>query len=216
MPIVFIVSFEPVGAGLAASLAHPGGNATGMTGAGPETSAKRLQMLRELAPAARRVGVIWNAAFPGLRGVRKAVSDAAPGLRMTIVDGGVQDPDGFPRVFETMARERIDALIVLGDNLTYLHRGKIVEAAARKRWPTIYTTREFCDDSGLACYGVNLLAHYKRSAVFIDKILRGASPAAIPIEQPTTYKLVINLRTANALGVTIPQSMRLLADQLIE
>lgn len=216
IPIVFIVSFDPVAAGLAASLAHPGGNATGMTGAGPEISAKRLQMLRELAPATRRVGVIWNAAFPGLQDVRKAVDDAALGLGMTIVEGGVRDPDGFPRAFETLTRERVDALIVFGDNLTYLRRREIIEVAARNRWPAIYTTREFCDDRGFVCYGMNLRAQYKRGAVFIDKILRGASPAAIPIEQPTIYNLVINLRTAKALGVTIPPSLLQRADQLID
>lgn len=216
MPIVFIVSFDPVAVGLAASLARPGGNATGMTGAGPETSAKRLQMLRELAPTAQRVGVVWNAAFPGLRDVRKALDDAAPGFGITILEGGVRDPEGFPRAFERLTRERVDALIVLGDNLTYLRRRDIIEVAARNGWPAIYTTREFCDDSGLVCYGVNLRAQYKRGAVFIDKILRGASPAAIPIEQPTIYNLVINLRTAKALGLTIPQSLALRADQLIE
>ncbi len=131
MPIVFVVSFDPVAAGLAASLARPGGNATGMTGAGPETSAKRLQMLRELAPTIRRVGVIWNAAFPGLRDVRKAVDEAAPGLGMTIVDGGVRDPEGFPRAFEALTRERVDALIVVGDNLTYLRRREIIEGSRR-------------------------------------------------------------------------------------
>ena len=151
MPIVVIVSFDPVGIGLAASLARPGGNVTGMTGAGPETSAKRLQMLRELAPTIRRVGVVWNAAFPGLRDVRAALDDAAPGLGLTIVEGGVRDPEGFPRAFETLARERVDALVVLGDNLTYLRRREILEAAARHRWPTIHTTREFCDAGGLVC-----------------------------------------------------------------
>jgi len=216
IPIVVVVSFDPVGAGLAASLARPGGNVTGMTGAGPETSAKRLQMLRELAPVARRVGVVWNAAFPGLRDVRQAVDEAAPGLSLTIVEGGVRDPEGFPRAFETLTRERVDALVVLGDNLTYLRRREIIEVAARNRWPAIYTTREFCDDGGLVCYGVNLRAQYKRAAVFIDKILRGANPAALPIEQPTIYNLVINLKTAKALGVTIPQSLVLRADQLIE
>ena len=130
MPIVVIVSFDPVGVGLAASLARPGGNATRMNGAGPETSAKRLQMLRELAPAIRRVGVVWNAAFPGLRDMRTALDDAGPGFGLAIVEGGVRDPEGFPRAFETLARERVDALIVLGDNLTYLRQREIIEVAA--------------------------------------------------------------------------------------
>jgi putative ABC transport system substrate-binding protein len=213
---VFIVSFDPVANGLAASLARPGGNATGMTGAGPETSAKRLQVLRELAPTTRRVGVIWNAAFPGLQDMRRAIDDAAPGFGLTILEGGVRDPEGFPRAFELLTRERVDALIVLGDNLTYLRRRDIIEAAARNGWPAIYTTREFCDDSGLVCYGVNLRAQYKRGAVFIDKILRGAGPAGIPVEQPQQYDLVINLKTAKMIGLTIPQSILLRAHELIE
>ena len=216
MPIVFVVSFDPVGVGLAASLARPGGNVTGMTGAGPETSAKRLQMLRELAPAARRIGVVWNAAFPGLRDVRTAVDDAAPGLGLTIVEGGVREPSGFPRAFETLARARVEALIVFGDNLTYLHAREIIDVAAGNRWPAVYTTREFCDSGGLVCYGLNLRAQYKRGAVFVDKILRGVSPAAIPIEQPTIYSLAINLKTARALGLTVPQSLLLRADRLVE
>lgn len=216
IPIVFIVAFAPVETGLAASLAHPGSNATGMTVAGPETAAKRLQMLRELAPDARRVGVIGNAAFPGHREVRKALDDAALGLGFTIVDGGIHNPDGFPRMLETMAREQIHALLVLGDNLTHLHLREIVAAAAYNRWPSIYSQREFCDSGGLVCFGVSLRANYKRSAVFIDKILRGASPATIPIEAPTTYSLVLNLGTAKLLGISVPQSLRLRADQLIE
>ena len=216
MPIVVLFAVDPVGVGLAASLARPGGNVTGMTGAGAETSAKRLQMLRELAPAARRVGIVWNAAFPGLRDQRKAVDDAAPEFGMAIVDGGVRDPEGFLRAFETLTKERIDALIVLGDNLTFLRRREIAEAAARNRWPAIYTNREYCDAGGLACYGVNLRAQFKRGALFVDKILRGAKPATIPIEQPTFYNLVINLRTAQALGVTIPQSLRARIDHVIE
>ena len=213
LPIVVVTSNDPVGVGLAASLGRPGRNVTGMTSAGPETSAKRLQMLRELAPAAQRVGVIWNAAFPGLHDAREAVDDAAHLFGMTIVDGSVRGPEDFTRVFGTMISQRVDALVVLGDNLTYLHRRGIAEAAARNRWPAIYTVREYCDDDGLACYGVNLRVHYKRSATFIDKILRGASPGTIPIEQPTSYNLVVNHKTAKALGITIPQSLQLQADQ---
>lgn len=213
VPIVIVVSSDPAGVGLATSLGRPGRNVTGMTAAGAETNAKRLQMLRELAPAARRVGVIWNAAYPGLQEARNAVDDAAHGFGMTIIDGGVRTPEDFRNVFGTMARQRVDALIVFGDNLTFLHRREIVEAAARNRWPAIYTAREFCDDGGLACYGVNLRAHFKRSATFVDKILRGASPATIPIEQPITYNLVINHRTAAALGVAIPPPLRLQAEQ---
>lgn len=216
MPIVFAVAFDPVGTGLAASLSRPGGNVTGLTVAGPETAAKRLQMLRELAPGARRVGVVGNSAFPGYRDVRNAIDGAAPGLGITIIDGGVSDSSGFGRVFAKLAGERVDALLVLGDNLTHLHLQEIIATAERNRWPAVYSQREFCRAGGLACYGADLRANYRRSAAIVDKILRGTSPAAIPIEAPTTFSLEINLRTAKALGTSVPQSLRLQADKLIE
>jgi len=216
MPIVFVVAFDPVGTGLAASLSRPGGNATGLTVAGPETAAKRLQMLRELAPGARRVGVVGNSAFPGHQDVRNAIDGAASGLGFAIVDGGVSDSSGFTRVLATLATKRVDALIVLGDNLTHLHLREIVATAERNRWPAIYSQREFCDAGGLACYGADLHANYRRSGVIIDKILRGMNPAAIAIEAPTTYRLVINLWAAKAIGSSVPQSLRLRAEKLIE
>ena len=215
-PIVFVVSFDPVGSGLASSLGRPGGNATGMTGISPDITAKRLQLLREVAPGVRRVGVIWNSSFPGLRPFRKSVDDAAGKLGLTIVEGGVQDPAGFPRVFERLTRERVDALYVIGDNLTFLRRRDIADAAMRHRWPSAFAAPESCDEGGLLCYGVNQRAQFKRSALFIDKILRGARPATIPIEQPNTYALIVNLRTAKALDLSVPRSMLLRADAVIE
>ena len=215
-PIVFVVSFDPVGSGLASSLGRPGGNATGMTGISPDITAKRLQLLREVAPGVRRVGVIWNAAFPGLRPFRKSVDDAGRKLGITTVEGGFTDPDSFPRVLEQLAAERVDSLYVIGDNLTFVRRREIADVAIRHRWPTAFSGRESCDEGGLLCYGVNQRAQFKRSALFVDKILRGAKPATIPIEQPNTYSLVLNLRTAKAIDVRIPRSMLLRADGVIE
>jgi putative ABC transport system substrate-binding protein len=215
-PIVFVVSFDPVGSGLASSLGRPGGNATGMMGISPDITAKRLQLLREAAPTVRRVGVIWNATFPGLRPFRNSVDDAGRKLGITVVDAGLKEPDDLPRVFEQLARERVDGLYVIGDNMTFLRRREIAEAALRRRWPSAFAARESCDEGGLICYGVNQRAQFKRSALFLDKILRGTSPAAIPIEQPNTYTLVLNLRTAKALDIAIPRSMLLRADGIIE
>lgn len=216
LPIVFIVAFDPIGTGLAATLARPGSNATGTTVAGPETAAKRLQLLRELAPNARRVGIVGNAAFPGHAEVRNAVETGAREVGFSMVDGTVRDVQQFPSALEALALKRVDALLVFGDNLTHLHLREIVEAAARNGWPAVYSQREFCDGGGLACYGADLRANYRQSAVYIDKILRGASPAAIPIEVPRTYSFVINLRTAKALAIGVPQSLRVRADHLIE
>jgi putative ABC transport system substrate-binding protein len=216
MPIIFVVAIDPVGTGLAASLGHPGGNATGTTVAGPETAAKRLQMLRELAPTARRVGIVGNAAFPGFDEVRSALDNAASGLGFVIVNGTASDAGGFVRALESMSAQRVDALLVLGDNLTHLHLREIVSLATRTRIPSVYSQQEFCDGGGLACYGVDLQANYRRSAVYIDKVLRGVPPAAIPIETPRAYNFVINLRTARALGIEVLPTLKVRADRLIE
>ena len=215
-PIVFVVSFDPVGSGLASSLGRPGGNATGMTGISPDITAKRLQLLREVAPGVRRVGVVWNAGFPGLRPFRKSVDDAGRKLGITTVEGGFTHPDRFARVLEQLAAERVDSLYVIGDNLTFLRRREIADVAIRHRWPTAFSARESCDDGGLLCYGVNQQAQFKRSALFVDKILRGAKPATIPIEQPNAYALIVNLRTAKALDLSVPRSMLLRAEAVIE
>jgi putative ABC transport system substrate-binding protein len=135
---------------------------------------------------------------------------------MRILEGGGRDPDGFPRVFDALGRERAEALVILGDHLTFLHRGEIAEAAARNRWPTMFTSSEYCSAGGLACYSFDLRAHFKRSALFVDRILRGASPATLPIEEPATWRLVINLRTARSLGLPIPPALRIRADEVIE
>jgi putative ABC transport system substrate-binding protein len=215
-PIVFVVSFDPVGAGLASSLGRPGANATGMTGISPDITAKRLQLLREAAPAVRRVGVVWNATFPGLHPFRRSVDDAGKKIGITIVDAGLKDAEGLSKLFEQLARERVDGLYVIGDGVTFVRRREIADAALRHRWPSAFAARESCDEGGLICYGVNQRAQFKRAAFFIDKILRGTSPAVIPIEPPNAYTLVLNLRTAKALDLSIPRSMLLRADGVIE
>lgn len=216
LPIVLCLATDPIGEGLAASLARPGGNVTGMTGSSHALIAKRLQMLRELAPALRRVGVVWNTNFPGNRGMRMTLGQAASELDIALVDGGAQDAAGIVTNLESLEQGRIDSLYVLLDNLTFLRRGEIIREAARRRWAAIYGTHEYCDDGGLICYGVNMPAQFRRSAAFVDKILRGADPASIPFEQPTNFALVINLKTARALGITVPQSLLLLANRVIE
>ncbi len=216
LPIVAAIALDPVGNGLAISLARPGGNVTGMVGMGDLIISKNLQLLHELVPQARRIGMLWNTEFPGNRATRNAAEKAAPGLGITLIDGGVRTAEDFAGVFERLARARIDALYVIQDNLTFLRRREIIEAAARHRWPAMYGFRENCDEGGLICHSPNLSARFRRSAVFVDRILRGTAPAVIPFEQPTTFDLVINLRTARALGIAVPQSLLLMATRVIE
>lgn len=216
LPIALCLATDPIGDGLAASLARPGGNVTGMTGSSRALIAKRLQMLRELAPGLRRAGVVWNTNFPGNRGMRMELGKAASELDIALVDGGAQDAAGIVTALELIEQNRVDSLYVLLDNLTFLRRGEIIREAARRRWAAIYGTHEYCDDGGLICYGINMPAQFRRCAVFVDRILRGADPAFIPFEQPTTFDLVINLKTARALGIAVPQSLLMMATRVIE
>jgi putative ABC transport system substrate-binding protein len=216
VPIVVGISEDPVDLGFAESLARPGGNVTGSAGMSHVLVSKNLQFLRELLPRARQIGIVWNTEFPGKRMTRDAAEQAAAGLGFTIIEGGVKAAGDFAGALGSLARARIDALYVIQDNLTFLHRREIVEAAARHRWPAMFGFGENCDDGGLLCHSVNLSALFRRSAVFIDRILRGTDPAVIPFEQPTRFDLVINLKTARSLGITVPQPLLLRATRVIE
>ncbi|MBE7421743.1 MAG: ABC transporter substrate-binding protein [Zoogloeaceae bacterium] len=215
VPIVVGIAKDPIASGLAESLARPGGNVTGMVGLAPVLVAKHLQLLRELLPRTRRIGVVWNTGFAGNRVQWAAAEKAASDLGLTLVDGGVEDAAGIAKVFERLARARIDALHVWSDNLTWLHRREIIAAAARYSWPAQYGFRQHCEEGGLICYSLNPDAQFRRSALFVDRILRGAAPATMPFEQPTTFDLVINLETARALGIAVPQSLLLSATRVI-
>ena len=216
IPIVQPNSLDPVGAGLVASLARPGGNFTGTTQQAPDTAAKRLQLLVEAIPHVSTVAVVWNAANPGNAGSWREVQNAARVLGVKLQPREVRGPLDFDRIFAGMARERPDALLIIGDRLTLQHGKEIVDFANQKRIPSMLD-RAYAETAGvLMSYGAEEEELWRRAAVIADKIFKGAKPADLPMEQPTKFKFVINLKTAKALGLTIPPSLLLLADEVIE
>jgi len=216
IPIVMPVSSDPVGDGIVASLAHPGGNITGLSLMAPELGAKRLQLLKEVLKKSQNVVVMWNPAYTGMRARFKDTEKAAPTMGMTIRSLEVSDPRQMEAAFDAVERNRPDGLVLLADPLTHSMRVRIVEFARENNLPAIYETREFVEAGGLMSYGANILAVTRRAAYYVDRILKGAKPGDLPIEQPSKIDLVVNLRTAKALGVTIPKSILATADQIIQ
>lgn len=216
IPIVFAISADPVGSGLVASLARPGGNATGLTSLSPELGGKKLELLKEAVPGASRVAVLWNAAYPGKTLEFKDTQVAARALGVTLQSVEVRRPNDLPGAFSAITRGRPDALVTLTEPLTLAHQRQIVDFAASKRLPMISGSGEFVESGGLLSYGASLRDLFRRAAGYVDKILKGAKPGDLPVEQPTKLELFINLRTARALGLTIPPSLLLRADQVIE
>lgn len=215
IPIVFAASSDPVGTGLVASLAHPGGNVTGLSLVTPELSGKRLQLLRETLPQLARVALLWNAGDPGMADRVTETKAAARQLGVTLHVEWVRDLAGLDRAFATLAQARPDAFLTTVEPFTGDHRQRIVAFAAQQRLPAMYEERDFVDAGGLMAYGPNLAANYRRAATYVDKILKGTKPADLPVEQPTRFELVINLKTAQALGLTIPQSVLIRAEEVI-
>jgi putative ABC transport system substrate-binding protein len=216
IPIVMVTTGDPIGGGIVTSLARPGGNLTGVTALGGELSAKRLEALKGAVPSARRVAVLANPIAPytgPFLAEREAVARDL-GLKLRIVEARV--PGELEAAFAEMAREQAEALMVLTDVMFISERRAIVELATRRRLPAVYFDRQFVDAGGLMFYGASLAHLYRRAAVFVDKILKGARPADLPIEQPTTFELVVNLRAARVLGLKIPPAFLLRADQVIE
>jgi ABC-type uncharacterized transport system substrate-binding protein len=216
IPIVFSGVGDPVGSGVVPSLARPGGNATGVSTLATELSAKRLEILRDIVPGMPRLAMLWNDANPSMVLRAREVEAAAAKLGVTIQSLGVHNLTDFDAVFKAIEAQRAPALLTLVDPFTREHRKRIVDFAAHRRLPAIYESREFVDSGGLICYGPNLPALQRRVAAYVDKVLRGTKPADLPIEQPTTFELVINLKTAKALGLTLPAALLLRADQMIE
>ncbi len=216
IPIVQPNSIDPVGAGLAASLARPGGNFTGTTTQAPDLVAKRLQLLVQAIPHVSTVAVVWNSANPANAHSWREVQDAAGMLRIHLQSREVRGPSDFERVFAGMARERPDALLLIGDQLTLQHGEQIVDFATQKRIPSMVDRVYLARSGGLMSYGADDEELWRRAAVLVDKILKGAKPADLPIEQPTKFNFVINLKTAKTLGLTIPRSVLGRADQVIE
>ncbi len=222
IPVVFAVIGDPVREGLVSSLAHPGGNLTGVTAFGAGLGGKRLQVLKELLPRLSRVGVLW--VRPQVAGqpeydaaiTLKETIDAGRALGIEVRSVPVRRPDEIAAALEAAVNERIDGLIVEEGSLTYLEREHIVNFAAARRLPAIYGFRDYVVSGGLISYGALLPVLMRRVLFYIDKILKGAEPRALPVEQPQNFEMVINLRTAKALGLTIPQSVLLRADEVIQ
>jgi ABC-type uncharacterized transport system substrate-binding protein len=212
IPIVFLTPGDPVGGGLVASLARPGGNMTGLGQMLPELSAKQLEILRHAVPSISRVAVLWNAASRIKRLDMEELQHAAPALGVTLQSREVRNLDDFEGVFAATKRERPDALLTLVDPVTFAQRHLIAEFAARERLPAMYAVREFVEAGGLMSYGVDLRDLFRRGASYVDKILKGAKPGDLPVQQPTKF----DLKTAKALGLTIPPSLLARADQVIE
>jgi putative tryptophan/tyrosine transport system substrate-binding protein len=215
IPIVMQVSADPVGSGLVNSLARPGGNITGMSILAPEVSGKRLEILKEAVSHSTRVAVLWNAADPSKAAELRNTQAAAVRLKILVHSVEVRGVSDFPRAFSTITRTRADALLTLAEPLTILNAQEIVRYATAHRLPLVSEVRQFADAGALMTYGANLADLLRRSAGHVDKILRGVNPSDIPIEQPTRFEFVINLKTAKALGLTIPPSLLARADQVI-
>jgi len=216
IPIVMSVVADPVGAGFIASLARPGGNITGLSNVAEGLSAKRLEILKEVDPRISRVAVLRNSGIPTHGVLLKETEAGAQALKLTLVPVDFRGVGDFEEAFKTMARERANALIVFPDPVTAARGTLIVSLAARYGLTAIYPREEFIDAGGLVAYGPNNTDLWRRSAGYVDRILKGAKPANLPIELPTKFELVINMKTAKALGLTIPQSVLVRADRVIE
>ena len=217
IPIVIVVTGDPVGTGLVGSLARPGGNITGGTfDAAPEITAKQLQLLKEIVPRASRVGVLWNPNSAFFASYWEALRVAAPAFAVKLQSLQVREPGELESAFGAMARERANAFMVLSDSFATFHGRRIAELAAKSRLPAMYGHIRYAEAGGLMSYGPEFPHLYRTTAIFVDKILKGAKPADLPLEQPTKFELVINLKTAKAIGITIPQVVLFRADKVIE
>jgi putative ABC transport system substrate-binding protein len=217
IPIVMIAVRDPVGTGLIASLVRPGGNVTGVSGyAGLEIVAKQLGLLKETIPKIRRVAILSNPANAYHQlAIREAnVAARSLGVQLQLLEA--RGPNEFDGAFAAMAKERVGALLVLSDAVLNSHRTRLADLAARSRLPAAYGVRESVEAGGLMSYGPSILDSHRRAATYVDQILKGTKPAELPVEQPTKYELVINLKTAMALGITVPSSLLARADEVIE
>jgi len=217
IPIVMVVSSDPAGAGFVANLARPGGTVTGLSALSPETSGKRLELLREVVPGLSRVALLWNPDSRGNLLDYKETEAAARSLHVELQSVELFRGEDLDRAFSTVTKGRAQALIVpVGNPITVARRDKVANFAQRSRLPSIYGVREYVDAGGLMSNGPSTADLFRRAATYVDKILKGAKPADLPVEQPTKFELVINLKTAKALGLTIPPSLLQRADHVIQ
>jgi putative tryptophan/tyrosine transport system substrate-binding protein len=219
IPIIVMAMGDPVGDGLVASLARPGGNLTGTTFLGPALVAKHLALLKEALPRATRIAILWQPdafADSTMRDMLKETEAAAKTLRVQLRFAEIRRPEDLNSAFSTIARGHPDALLVFPSTMLFNERARIVALAAKHRLPSMFNNRQAVELGGLMSYGTSIPELLRRTGTYIDKILKGARPADLPVEQPTKFELLINLTTAKALGVTVPQSLLLRADQLID
>jgi putative tryptophan/tyrosine transport system substrate-binding protein len=214
LPVVAINAGDPVRTGLVASLARPGGHLTGISDVSADLTPKRLELLKELVPTLRRVAMLWNATDLGMTLRYQASEAGAQALGLTIQPLGVREPDDFEQAFAAMQRERPDAILMVTDTLTLLNRKRVFEFAAAQQLPAIYEFDALVRDGGLMSYGPDQEESFSRVAALVARILTGAKPADLPFEQPTRFRLVLNLKTAQALGLPIPPTILVQADEV--
>jgi putative tryptophan/tyrosine transport system substrate-binding protein len=217
IPIVFVNAGDPVGQGFVKSLAHPGGNITGISfDATPDITTKQVQLLIEVVPKITRLAVFWNPNSPFLRTYLNAAQASASALRVSFQSVEMRDPKDWESAFNTMTEEHADGLIVLSDSFAVFHRAQIAELAAKYRLPAIYGLNQYVEAGGLMSYGPSFSDVFRRAPVYVDKILKGTKTTDLPVQQPTKFDLVINLKTAKALGLTVPTPLIATADKVIE
>jgi putative ABC transport system substrate-binding protein len=216
IPLVMIAVGDPVGTGLINSLAHPGGNITGLTSIASDLEGKRLELLREVTPKVSHVAVLWNPASPFQVVSEKELQVAAQGLRIKVLSLGVQALEQFDDAFATIRREKPGALLVLADRLFLHNRARIMDFAIQNRLPGVHAYVELVEAGGLMSYGPSYSGMHRRAAYFVNRILKGTKPSDLPVERPAKFELVINLKTAKQIGVTIPQSVLYRADRVIK
>jgi putative ABC transport system substrate-binding protein len=216
LPVVVINAGDPVGTGLVNSLPRPEGNLTGISDVSAEVTPKRLELLKEFAPALRRVAVLWNADDLGMTLRYRALETGARALGVDVQALGVREPDDFDRAFKAMDREPPDAILMVTDSLTILNRKRVFEFAAAHRLPAIYEFDSLVRDGGLMSYGPDQDESFDRVAALVDRVLKGAKPADLPFEEPALFKFALNLKTAKLIGIEVPASLLARADEVIE
>jgi putative ABC transport system substrate-binding protein len=215
LPLVMIAVGDPVGSGLIASLAHPGGNLTGLTSISPELDGKRLELLREVVPKISHVAVLWNPTSPLQVAAERETQAAAQAMKIKVLSLGVQAEEQFDNAFATILRERPGALLVLADRLFLHHRARIMDFATKHHLPGVHAYVELVEAGGLMSYGPSYAGMHRRAAYFVDRILKGTKPADLPVEAPAKFELVVNLKAAKQIGLTVPQSVLYRADKVI-
>lgn len=216
VPLVMVAVGDPVGTGLVASLAHPGGSATGLTSIAPELEGKRLELIKQAVPGVSRVAVLWNPANAYQIGDEKEVRAAAGVLGIPILSLALRTPEEFDAAFATILSERADAVMVLADRVFLHNRKRIIDFVTKNRLPTMNAYRELVEAGGLMSFGPNYAVMHRQAAAYVDKILKGTKPADLPVEQPARFEFVVNLKTAKALDIRFPQTILLRADEVIE